>query len=152
MFALRSFAAGELVRSVNVVREVTPEAPLRPESGERHDHCDYPDGKVVLLGFPDRHLNHSCDPNAWVRYDGSVGHLAARRAVEVGDEITCDYSINLTGGSVWPCRCGTARCRHEVVGDFFRLPEPFQREYAPYLAEWFVRRHRGRLRALGLVS
>jgi hypothetical protein len=29
------------------------------------------------------------------------------------------------------------------------LPEAFQREYLPFLAEWFVRSHRGRLKSLG---
>ena len=148
LFARRAFAAGERIRAVNVIREVTPDAPLRPELGERADHCDYPDGKVVLIGHPDRHVNHSCDPNAWVRYGARGGELVARRAIGSGAEITCDYQLNVTGGSRWPCRCGAARCRGEVVGDFFRLPEEWQREYRPLLAEWFVRNHRERLEAL----
>src|SRR5574342_14742 len=96
VFALRPFRSGQLIRTVNVLREVTAEAPLRPELGERKDHCDYPDGKVVLIGPPDRHLNHSCDPNAWVRYDGAACQIVARRDIRAGEEITCDYSINLT--------------------------------------------------------
>jgi SET domain-containing protein len=151
VFALRSFRAGELIRTVNVVREVTPEAPLRPEAGERRDHCDYPDGKVVLIGPPDRHLNHSCDSNSWVRYDAAGCHLVARRDIRAGEEITCDYSINVTGGDVWPCNCGAARCRGQVVGDYFQLSRDLQREYAPYLADWFVRRHREALRAAGVM-
>jgi hypothetical protein len=62
LFALRPFGAGQRIREINVVREITAEAPLREDLGERADHCDYPDGKVVLLGYPDRHINHSCDP------------------------------------------------------------------------------------------
>jgi hypothetical protein len=38
--------------------------------------------------------------------------------------------------------------RGEVVGDYFRLPQGWQREYRPFLAEWFVRRHRERLAEL----
>jgi hypothetical protein len=38
-----------------------------------------------------------------------------------------------------------------VVGDFLRLPFDIQLEYQPLLAEWFVRAHRDRLRALGIV-
>ncbi len=63
IFAVRPFRAGERIRRINVVREITPDSPLRVELGERADHCDYPDGKVVLLGSPDRCVNHSCDPN-----------------------------------------------------------------------------------------
>lgn len=145
VFALRPFRAGQRIRRVRVVREITPDAPLRAELGERADHCDYPDGKVVLLGFPDRYVNHSCDPSAYVIYAADRCYLAARRDIEAGDEITCDYNINVTGGTEWPCRCGARRCRGTVVGDFFRLPPDVQREYRPLLAGWFVRRHRDRL-------
>ena len=96
-------------------------------------------------------MNHSCDPDAWVRYREGACELVARRAIASGVEITVDYQINVTGGDTWPCRCGSGRCRGQVVGDFFQLPAALQREYAPLLADWFVRRHRGRLAALGLV-
>jgi SET domain-containing protein len=149
LFARRAFAAGERIRRIAVVREVTPETPLRPELGERADHCDYPDGKTVLLGFPDRHVNHSCDPNSYVLYDGERCFFVARRDIAAGDEITCDYNVNLSGGTAWPCRCGAARCLETVLGDFFHLPHERQREYRPLLADWFVRRHAERLAKLG---
>ena len=148
LFAVRSFRAGQRIRRINVVREVTPETPLREDLGERADHCDYPDGKIVLLGFPDRHVNHSCDPSAYVSYEGGSCYLVARRDMQTGEEITCDYNINITGGTAWPCHCGATRCLGETVGDFFRLPPEMQREYRPLLADWFVRRHRERLKAL----
>jgi SET domain-containing protein len=145
LFARHAFAAGDRIREITVVREVTPNAPLRPELGERADHCDFPDGKVVLIGYPDRHVNHSCDPNAWVRYGAEGCELVARRAIAGGEEITCDYQVNVTGGSRWRCRCGATRCRGEVVGDFFALSAALQAEYRPYLAGWFERQHRKRL-------
>ena len=151
IFAARAFVPWERIHRITVVREVTAEAPLRPELGERWDYCDYPDGRVVLVGFPDRCTNHSCDPNAWVLYEGEGGAepwLVARRPIAAGDEITLDYSVNLVGGASWPCRCGAARCRHEVVGDFFSLPREIQLEYRPLLAGWFVRRNRERVAGL----
>lgn len=151
VLALGSFRSGQLIRTVNIVREVTAEAPLRPELGEREDHCDYPDGKVVLIGPPDRHLNHSCDPNAWLRHERTACQIVARCDISVGEEITVDYSINLSGGDAWPCHCGATRCRGRVIGDYFQLPLELQREYAPHLADWFVRSHRGALRAAGTV-
>jgi hypothetical protein len=141
VFAMRSFCSGDRIRRVNIVREITADAPLRPQKGERSDHLDYPDGKVVLLGFPDRHINHSCDPNAYLLYEPGEVFVVARRDIAAGEEITCDYAMNITGGSAWPCRCRSARCRGVVIGDFFRLPEELQREYRPLLAEWFVRKH-----------
>ncbi|HXY10684.1 MAG TPA: SET domain-containing protein-lysine N-methyltransferase [Terriglobales bacterium] len=151
LFAARPFCAGQRIRQINVVREVTPTSPLREELGERADHCDYPNGKIVLLGYPDRHVNHSCDPNAYVLYEGDRSFLVARRDIAAGEEVTCDYNINITGGTAWPCHCGAARCSGTTVGDFFQLPLDIQREYRPLVAEWFARAHRDRLRALGLA-
>ncbi len=148
VFALRPFSVGERIHRINVVRELTAEAPLREDLGERPDHCDYPDGRVILLGFPDRHVNHSCDPNAYVQYEGDSSFLVARRSIPTGEEVTCDYNVNISGGTAWPCRCGSPRCRGTVVGDFFLLPPEIQREYRPLLADWFVRRHAERLRSL----
>ena len=149
LFAVHPFRAGTRIRKVNVVREITAEHPLRPDLGERADHCDYPDGRVVLIGPPDRHLNHSCDPNAYILYDGDACFIVARRDISVGQEITCDYSLNVTGGDSWPCHCGAGRCRGIVTGDFFELPEVLRGEYRPFLADWFTRRHGERLERLG---
>lgn len=152
LFALRAFRSGDRIARVNVVREVTPEAPIRADRGERADHCAYPDGRVVLIAFPERHINHSCDPNAYEYFEGDVSYFVARRYIAMSEEITLDYNINITEGTAWPCRCGAKRCGGEVVGDFFRLPADRQREYAPLLAEWFIRRNRSRLEALGLLQ
>jgi len=151
VFALKSFKAGQCIHQINVVREITPAAPIREDLGERIDHCDYPDGKVVLLGSPDRNLNHCCDPNAYVRFDQDGCYLYARRDIAAGEEITCDYNINITGGTSWPCHCGAKRCRGETIGDFFKLPVEIQREYRPLLAEWFVRRNREALSRIDQV-
>jgi uncharacterized protein len=145
IFALRSFQAGERIKQINVVREITPEFPLRSDLGERSDHCDYPDGKVVLLGFPDRHVNHSCDPNAYQMFEGDSSFFVARRTIVPGDEISVDYNINITSGTAWPCKCGAKRCKGFVVGDFFLLPKQWQREYRPFLADWFVCRNSNRI-------
>ncbi len=152
LFAAVALSPGQTIREVNVLREISPEQPLRPDLGERFDHCDYPDGKVVLLGFPDRHVNHCCDPNAFARYEGDPCFLVALRAIAPGTEITIDYNINITGGSEWPCHCGAPRCSGRCVGDFFRLPLEIQREYRPLLASWFVRAHARRLESLDVVA
>lgn len=148
IFALRSFSAGERIRRVNVVREVTPESPVREDLGERVDHCSYPDGKTVLWGFPDRHVNHSCDPNAYEMFEGESSYFVARRDISADEEITFDYNINIANGTAWPCSCGAARCLGTVMGDFFLLPQSWQREYRPLLADWFVRRHRERVEGI----
>jgi len=149
VFAASAIPANLRIRRINAAREITRAQPLREDLGERRDHCDYSGGRVVLLGFPDRHLNHSCDPNAYVAHEGAGSFLVARRDIARGEEITCDYNINISGGTAWPCRCGAARCSGTCVGDFFLLPAHVQREYRPLLADWFVRAHAARLGAPG---
>jgi uncharacterized protein len=148
LFACRTFVPGEQIHRINTIREITADAPLRADLGERFDHCDYPDGKVVLIGFPSRHLNHSCDPNAYLHYEADACSVLARRRIAAGEEVTIDYNVNISGGTAWPCHCGARRCLGTVVGDFFLLPPEMQSEYRPLLAEWFVRRHAQRLVAL----
>jgi len=155
VFAARDFAPGERIRQVNIVREVTAETPIREDAGERIEHCAYPDGKVVLWGYPDRHVNHRCDPNAYALEEGDgsqVVYVVARRAIHAGEEITFDYNVNISAGSSWPCNCGAARCLGETVGDYFRLPLDRQIEYLPLLADWFIAKHRPQITALRDLS
>ncbi len=152
VFALRSFCAEDIIRRVNVVREVTEEHPLRPERGEYFEHCAYPEDKVVLYGFPDRHFNHSCDPNAYEAYVGGDPTIRAIRTIRIGEEITVDYNINSEGGDSWPCHCGAARCRGAILGSYFNLPLDLQVEYLPRLAEWFVVAHGSRIKKITQAS
>jgi SET domain-containing protein len=152
IFAGRPFRPGERIARVNVVRRITPDTPIREELGERIDHCAYPDGKVVLIDFPERHVNHSCDPNAYEHFEEEVSYLVARRSIATGEEISIDYNINISNGTSWPCHCGAKRCRGAVAGDFFRLPLEWQREYRPLLAEWFIEQHRSLVDALDRVA
>ena len=81
LFAARGFSAGDRITRVDTVREITPENPVREELGERIEHCAYPDGRVFLVAFPERHVNHSCDPNSYEHFDPQGSCLIARRAV-----------------------------------------------------------------------
>jgi hypothetical protein len=56
VFAMRLFAGDECIRVVNIEREVTDEHPLSPE--DNPDHAFMSDGNFLLVGEPDRYLNH----------------------------------------------------------------------------------------------
>ncbi|HEX8337497.1 MAG TPA: SET domain-containing protein [Pyrinomonadaceae bacterium] len=59
---------------------------------------------------PFRYVNHSCEPNAYMRlYRGRVEFYSLRR-VEAGEELTCNYGETHHGGAL-ACRCGSRRCR-----------------------------------------
>lgn len=60
-----------------------------------------------------RYVNHSCEPNAFMRlYRGHV-EFYALRPVAAGEEVTCDYGETHHAGAL-PCRCGSERCRERL--------------------------------------
>jgi len=142
VFARRNFATGETIL-VREERPVTPARPLRPEHHEYDFHCDWiEDGRQVYLGFPERHINHSCDANAFVRFVEGHGVIVAIRPIKVNEEITNHYAINLWGGEAWQCNCGAESCLGTIPSGFFGLPLDRQIELSPFLAPWFVAQHR----------
>ncbi len=71
-------------------------------------HLVLPPGRVNGCG------NHSCDPNLWW-VDAFT--LAARRDIEVAEELTNDYATSAAvDGFAMPCACGSALCRGTVRG------------------------------------
>ena len=95
-----------------------------------------PSGRVDDL------INHSCDPNAGLRFaKGGAVFLVALRPIGVGEEVSWDYSTTLKD-SDWrmACDCRAPDCRG-VIGNFDTLPTERQRWFveqglvAPYLVE-----------------
>ncbi len=143
VFAARAFLPGDIVLSLEDSRIVDSEHPLRPELGEREEHCDYLAGvTVVLMRSPERHINSSCEPNTYVKTIDGIRRVIALRRIEGGDEITHDYLVNCHGGAVWTCRCGADTCRRVIPSSFFDLPAEEQRRLLPLLDSWFVDEHR----------
>lgn len=146
LYASADLSAGSLIRQRNILREVSTEFPL--EAGERADHVSVVNGRLFLVGEPDCYGNHSCDPNAYLKYDGTAVYLFARRDIRADDQITLDYLINNSGGDSWDCNCGAARCRGKTGHSFFDLPKDFQIEYLPLLADWFRKTHSDQIKTL----
>ena len=57
-----------------------------------------------------RFINHSCDPNTFIRCTRARAEFYARRRIRAGEELTCDYGESQHNGRL-PCRCGAANCR-----------------------------------------
>ena len=147
VFARRTFATGETIL-VREERPVTPEKPLDASAGEFEYHCDWlENGRQVYLGYPARHINHSCDPNAFLAERDGLHHIVALRPIRPNEEIVNHYGINLWDGETWTCHCGSDRCLGTVPGDFFSLPLDLKLELSPLLAPWFVAEHRDLYRA-----
>jgi SET domain-containing protein len=66
------------------------------------------DGSVN--GGPFQYVNHSCDPNLFIRI--AYGHVEfyALRNIRAGEELTCDYGDSHHNGKL-PCTCLTGKCR-----------------------------------------
>ncbi len=149
VFASENIAKGELILAIDDSRVVTPELPLIESKGEFEYHCDYlAGGKVVLMLFPERHINHSCDPNTFVKTLLGIRYVFALQPIAAGDEVTYDYCINGFGDTLWQCNCGSPRCRKNIHSDFFHLPYDLQIEYLPLLDSWYIEEHKEKVQKL----
>jgi SET domain len=87
------------------------------------DHYMGPSGGLDDL------VNHSCYPNAGLRFTDEGVFLIAIRPIQSGDEVCWDYSTTLSNTSFYmPCQCGTPDCR-DVIGDFAFLEPDLQDRY-----------------------
>ncbi|MCX6316743.1 MAG: SET domain-containing protein-lysine N-methyltransferase [Bacteroidetes bacterium] len=57
-----------------------------------------------------RFINHSCDPNVFMRRAYQKVEYYAIRNIKKGEELTCDYGETHHEGTL-PCRCGARNCR-----------------------------------------
>lgn len=57
-----------------------------------------------------RFINHSCDPNTYLRVMKDRVEFYALRNIKKGEELSCDYGETHHEGTL-PCRCGAANCR-----------------------------------------
>lgn len=88
-----------------------------------------PDVAVAEYGW--RFLNHSCEPNAWIR----GLELVALDDVPAGAEITFDYNATEWDmASPFTCLCGTPSCVGTVRG-YRHLDEASRARLLPWLAE-----------------
>jgi SET domain-containing protein len=113
LFALADVAArrklGELCGELITQRE----ARRRARGARSIMIVEFEDGTALdasSLGGPFGYVNHSCEPNAYMRrYRGHVEFYSLRQ-IKTGEELTCDYGETHHNGTL-ACRCGSARCR-----------------------------------------
>jgi SET domain-containing protein len=90
---------------------------MKRARGRRHLRiCDI-DGRFSLDGARGgngtHYINHSCDPNGYMKT--LHGHVLffARRDIKAGEEITIDYEQTLLPNSR-RCHCGAKNCRGTI--------------------------------------
>ncbi|GDX11860.1 hypothetical protein LBMAG57_36320 [Verrucomicrobiota bacterium] len=78
------------------------------------EHWDL-DGNVSWN--PARFLNHSCSPNCDAELIEGRIWIVARRDIAAGEELTFNYSYDLTDFREHPCRCGSFACAGFIVAE-----------------------------------
>jgi len=146
VFANKSMKSGDVVLIIDDSHLVTDESVLTPQQHEFD--LDYVDGKTILMQSPEKFINHSCEPNVYVKTRDGNRCVLAIRDIAVDEEITYDYAVNGDNNGTFVCHCGSSNCRKVYVGDFFKLPIERQQYYLPYLDDWFVEKYREKLSKL----
>ena len=156
VFAKRSFRKGDLLLDIDDSHPVLDRGKLTPEQEVFIDVFVTVDGKekVTWMKSPEKFINHSCDPNTYVRTDtrSGVRGVWARKNIRRGEELTWDYALNIWEEWIGPvpCHCGAESCRRIIQGNFFTLPRKMQRGYLPLLVGPFKRRFRKEIQSLDL--
>jgi len=102
-------------------------------------------GKIVIMQPPEKHINHSCNPNVYDKTVNGIRQVFAMRDIEKGEEITFDYSINGYNEVTFNCNCGSENCRKVYNGNFFKLPLSLQKKYIVYLDDWFIQQFKEKM-------
>ncbi len=95
VFAVRDIKAGERIFQVDrsKLRKYTV-AEIDANTEIDGDHADYVGkGQYVIDESPASYVNHSCEPNCYYKmWSIARKDLHAARDIEVGEELTHDYS------------------------------------------------------------
>jgi len=107
VFAARDFKKGEIVLDWSDSPILTSEQAEVPE-GKKYIY--YGKDKRILVKPPARFVNHSCDPNTFIRDFFGI----AKRDIKKGEEITEDYSKENNPYLKIKCNCGSKNCKRIV--------------------------------------
>jgi SET domain-containing protein len=133
LVATQLIEAGELIWELD--EPTYSWAEIESLSAERREAFDWygfqcGEDRFSLPEGLSREMNHCCDPNTW--WSGST-RLVARRDIQVGDEITYDYSTaDVANSFAMECTCGSERCRGTITNRDYLNPD-WQRQYGSNL-------------------
>jgi uncharacterized protein len=115
-FSTRRFGKGSKVAELLGERISRREAESRIAHKRRIRICDVDDRTAIdadVGGDATAFINHSCDPNLFMRVVRGHVLFFARREIRVGDELTLDYEMS-PHPDTKPCRCGSSSCRGTI--------------------------------------
>lgn len=109
VFAARDFKKGEVVIDWSNAKRLS-EGEAKQVPREEQKYLAFCSGKWVLEQAPARFVNHSCEPNTFVKDFRDI----ALRDIKEGEEITSDYSQTPTPNMDMRCNCGSKKCRGRI--------------------------------------
>jgi len=112
-FAKAAFRRGEYVGELTGDNISLAEARRRARGKRSISIVESEDGwalDATRSDSPARCINHSCDPNCYLRIGAGWVRFYARRPLRAGEELTCDYGETHHYGKL-RCRCGVEDCR-----------------------------------------
>ncbi|VVC76585.1 hypothetical protein AQUSIP_19020 [Aquicella siphonis] len=121
-FAARYIKRGEFIIALAgeaiVTQDVEPHCAGLGISGD--DPLQIGDKVFLILDYKSKTINHSCQPNAGIRYKSE---LYAVRDIQAGEEITYDYSTTSGILDKWTMNCGCHAngCR-QTIGNVLSIP------------------------------
>jgi hypothetical protein len=140
MFAKKSISKGEIIikwGGTLFTKEETKAGKARKKSVVGVDDGLYLAGGVDEPTEDSEFMNHSCNPNLWMK---DAVTLEARRNIRKGEELTADYVMWADDyESEWDCKCGTKYCRQRISGKDWQLPE-LQKRYKGHFSPFINKR------------
>ena len=125
VFAIVPLPAGSLVGRYEGRRYSETQALRRDWDDQLTYLFGLSDGSIIdgaEGGNATRHLNHACAPNCQaVEYSGRGGrlevHIETLRPIQVGEELTLDYALQVDPDSEdeHACACGSSNCRGTML-------------------------------------
>lgn len=120
-----------------------------PKLKANSDHSDYVGHARYVIDFsPSSYMNHSCDPNCYVKMKTiAIKDVYALRDINRGEELTQDYTLTavdqFAGMGFWEekCKCESKNCRGILTGDFFTLPDSIQLKFYRNLPPSIIRKY-----------
>jgi len=156
VFAGRNFKKWEKIIHVDLTKfKSYSKKELEKHPQRKSEHWDYIGrGRYVLTFHPYSYINHSCEPNIFVKHKTiTISDFFAMRDIKKGKELTYDYGVNALDSFnknkwIMKCKCGSKNCRKKIPADFFKQPITIQRKYYKCLPSSIKRKYRGEIKRL----
>ncbi len=112
-FALENIPARKKIGNLGGEIISLREARKRAAKTKRVAMVEFGDGRALDATVNSnqlRYVNHSCQPNTYMRVSYSKVEFYTLRTIKKGEELTCNYGETHHDGKL-KCRCGAENCK-----------------------------------------